>query len=137
MGGFPQLKHSDFVNTCERIKKHCDKSLIEEFGAFSKNGIKFFKNLSDYPVLYFKVDPEEYQKYYTNNKIFFVWHSHVIETCRPSPLDYSFSIESELPSLIYSVKNNDFSLFNPLSSKLIYFSVSECSINYDRSDNRR
>lgn len=131
MGGFPQLKHSDFVDLCKRIKNHCDQSLIEEFGVFSENGFKFFKNLSDYPVLYFKVNAEEYQKYYKNNKIIFVWHSHVIETCQPSPLDYSFSIESELPSLIYSVKNNNFSLFNPLSSKLIYFSVSECSINYD------
>lgn len=131
MGGFPLLKLSDFVDFCKKIKKHCDNSIKEEFGAVSSNGLKFFENLSDFPVLFFKVDPQEYLNYYTNNNIFFVWHSHVIETCRPSPLDYSFAIESELSSLIYSVKNNNFSLFNPLTSKLIYFSLSKCSIQYD------
>lgn len=65
------------------------------------------KNLSETPEFNFVIDAEKF----IENKVIYVYHSHVNESANPSKFDTKSSEELCVPFLIYSLRDNDFKLY--------------------------
>jgi proteasome lid subunit RPN8/RPN11 len=77
---------------------------VETCGIISKNKFLPCENLSPVPSNHFIIDPfiiiEKNPEY--------IYHSHVAISAKPSKLDRLYQQETDIPFVIYSLKDNDF-----------------------------
>lgn len=69
------------------------------------------ENLSENPKYHFKIDP----KIFIENKVLYVYHSHVDCTANPSSQDMLYSNELCVPFLIYSIRYDEFKIYKNIS----------------------
>jgi proteasome lid subunit RPN8/RPN11 len=96
-----------------QIKNHCLQSLNQESCGLvidSKHGAKVFpcKNESLFPEFHFKIN----LNVFIENKVLYVYHSHVNCSVRPSILDRKYSEELCVPFLIYSIRDDEFGIYD-------------------------
>ena len=77
------------------------------------SGVSFIEceNLSENPKYHFEIDP----KIFIENKVLYVYHSHVNSSAKPSKLDKKMCDELCIPYLIYSLRDDDFYLYENIS----------------------
>lgn len=80
-----------------------------EKGAYAKPML----NISDNKKISFKINPSEYLKYKSSDKLLGIYHSHPTSSESPSDFDLINAKEVGLPYLIYSLLNNKFFLHYP------------------------
>ena len=94
---------------------------IEICGIGNSKKLFFFKNISKTPKVRFEINPSDYFKILKN--AVFLFHSHCCGSAVPSEVDIFAAEEACLDSLIYSVPDRNFSLYNSKFKKCIYFSL--------------
>ena len=110
--------HVNFLKYIRGVSTRCD---FEICGYIARNKIVFLKNLSEHKKTTFVVDPRSLLKDFSD--IDYVFHSHPSGTAELSEADIGVSEEMGCPSLVYSVKQRQFALYNPRNATLIYFSI--------------
>ena len=77
------------------------------------SGVEFVKcdNLSESPEHNFEINP----KIFIENKVLYVYHSHVNCSADPSRLDVLYSNELCVPFLIYSIRDDEFKIYENIS----------------------
>jgi proteasome lid subunit RPN8/RPN11 len=103
-------------NILEQIKNYCRKNPdIECCGVvYCENEQLSFlecENISDNPTYNFVIDPVILIDY----DVEYIVHSHPVGSSRPSTNDIRNSDESCIPYLIYSIRDNDFYLYENIS----------------------
>ena len=103
-------------NILEQIKIYCrENTSVESCGVvhYANGDLNFLKceNLSDDPVHNFVIDASILIDY----DVRYVVHSHIKGSARPSINDTRNSDESCIPYLIYSIRDNDFYLYENIS----------------------
>lgn len=116
MAGFLVQKNFQLNNIpgyiLDEIKKYCKKKVNQEScGVIHlRDGELIFKeckNISLDPVNYFYIDPIILIDY----DVQYIVHSHIIGSSKPSENDINGSNELCIPYLIYSLKDDDFYLY--------------------------
>lgn len=122
--GSPLSNLSDFDKNLEEIRTFCTKNAKQETcGVVSEKGVHVLTNVSFLSYFFYEIDPLEYKRIRDNHKVLFFWHSHVLGRATPSELDIEYAYNADLPSLIYSLKTNSFSLFSSEYKALVYFTL--------------
>ena len=103
-------------NILEQIKNYCRENPgVESCGVvhYVNEGLNFLKceNLSDNPVHNFVIDASILIDY----DVRYIVHSHPVGSSQPSTNDVRNSDESCIPYLIYSIRDNDFYLYENIS----------------------
>lgn len=103
-------------NILEQIKIYCRENPgVESCGViyYANEGLNFLKceNLSDNPVHNFVIDVGILIDY----DVRYVVHSHIKGSAQPSINDIRNSDESCIPYLVYSMRDNDFYLYENIS----------------------
>jgi len=124
MVGSRLSKPLDLDDIFKKIKIICKNNPKEEScGLVSENGLHHLENVSEFKAFIYEINPVDYKKVRDEGVVSIFWHSHAIGGAIPSPMDTEYSLNSDLLCLIYSVKYECFSIFDPLSSDIIYFSI--------------
>lgn len=69
------------------------------------------ENLSENPEFHFCIDT----KIFVENKVLHVYHSHVNASANPSTIDIKYSDELCVPFLIYSIRDDEFKIYENIS----------------------
>ena len=98
------------------IRDHSRTSLQEETCGLiveEQDNYKFLacENLSENPSHHFKINP----KIFIENKVLYIYHSHVNCSANPSNLDILYSDELCIPFLIYSIRDDEFKIYKNIS----------------------
>lgn len=107
----------------EAIKYGLSNKKSEQFGFFKFNDTysdyEFIKceNLTSFNPNLFSCDDYRFYTNYLDNKIIALFHTHIIDSPEPSPLDIELSSSIGLPSFIVSCKSKQSYLFYPNSYK--------------------
>lgn len=96
----------------DQIKKHCKQNPKQEscgiiYSEEGKISFKACENISSNPTHYFCIDAVILIDY----DVQYVVHSHTIGSSRPSENDKNNSDELCIPYLIYSLRDDDFYLY--------------------------
>lgn len=96
----------------DEIRKYCRKFKKQESCGvvyFNNSTLSFLpcENISRSPEYYFLIDPVILIDY----DVQYIVHSHVIGSSQPSENDINSSNELCIPYLIYSLRDNDFFLY--------------------------
>ena len=107
------LQNSDLLNSIRRYSKVYDKQ--ESCGLIISRGlgVEFLEcvNLSKNPECSFVIDTKKF----IENKVLYVYHSHVNCSANPSKMDILTSNELGVPFLIYSLKCDEFRVYENIS----------------------
>lgn len=98
------------------IRKYSEASRQQETCGLvieAENNCEFLacQNLSENPCHHFKIDP----KIFIENKVLYVYHSHVNCSANPSNMDMLYSNELCIPFLIYSIRDDEFKIYKNIS----------------------
>lgn len=109
-----KLIHLNKINKIilDEIKGYCCKFTKEEScGIIYLNNFSLSflpcRNTSQSPEFYFSIDPVILVDY----DVQYIVHSHIVGPAKPSESDISNSNELCIPYLIYSLRDNDFFLY--------------------------
>lgn len=96
----------------DEIKKYCQKFKKQESCGIiylNDSALSFLpcKNISKSPEFYFSIDPLILIDY----DVKYIVHSHAVGSAKPSENDINSSNELCIPYLIYSLRDNDFFLY--------------------------
>lgn len=99
-----------------QVKIHCLESLVKESCGLiveSTSGLKVLpcKNESLFPEYHFIIN----LNIFIENKVLYVYHSHVNCSVKPSITDKLYSDELCIPFLIYSIRDDEFGIYNNIS----------------------
>ena len=111
------------LTTLNKVKECCLKKPKEESCGFiykNNNKIKVHpcKNFSSSPNKTFVIDPYDYELCCNQGEILGCYHSHINERGF-SHEDIHYSLETEIPYLLYTIKNDKFHFFDAL--KYFYY----------------
>lgn len=100
----------------KQVKAYCLGSLIEERCGLiveSASGMKVVscKNESSFPEYHFMIN----LNIFIENKVLYVYHSHVNCSVKPSITDKLYSDELCIPFLIYSIRDDEFGIYDNIS----------------------
>jgi len=100
----------------EQVKTYCLRSLTEESCGLiveSASGLKVLpcKNESPFPEHHFMIN----LNIFIENKVLYVYHSHVNCSVNPSITDKLYSDELCIPFLIYSIRDDEFGIYGNIS----------------------
>lgn len=117
MGVFPGQKDIHLHKAIlKQVKSYCLNSLAEEScGLIVKSalGVSVLpcKNESPFPEYHFMIN----LNIFIENKVLYVYHSHVDCSVKPSITDKLYSDELCIPFLIYSIRDDEFGIYNNIS----------------------
>lgn len=114
---------SDFKDILKFLKDHSDRYFNIECCAFVglRNGVyisQILANRSPEPNSFFCVDPLDFLKFKSENELLFIFHSHPHTSADFSEMDKSNAEACCLLSLVYSVVDNKFALYEPQNHEI-------------------
>ena len=114
---------SDFKDILKFLKDHSDRYFNIECCAFVglRNGVyisQILANRSPEPNSFFCVDPLDFLKFKSENELLFIVHSHPHTSADFSEMDKSNAEACCLLSLVYSVVDNKFALYEPQNHEI-------------------
>ena len=101
-----------------KIKKHALEETPRECCGIIVNDVKVMRcrNIAAKPTDHFSLSPLDYMKASRGGNINAIYHSHLDEE-NFSPTDVINSQTHEINYILYNIKNNSFSEFDPLKNK--------------------
>jgi proteasome lid subunit RPN8/RPN11 len=114
---------NNFENILQFLKDHSDRYFNIECCAFvglkDENFIiQILANRSPEPNSFFCVDPLDFLKFKSENELLFIFHSHPNTSAEFSEMDKANAEACCLLSLVYSVVDNKFALYEPQSHEI-------------------
>ena len=114
---------SDFKDILKFLKDHSDRYFNIECCAFVglRNGVyisQILANRSPEPNSFFCVDPLDFLKFKSENELLFIFHSHPHTSADFSEMDKANAEACCLLSLVYSVVDNKFALYEPQNHEI-------------------
>jgi proteasome lid subunit RPN8/RPN11 len=109
------------VNFLKYIQSVSNGLKSEACGYITEKKIVFLKNTSKYNKITFLADTSSLLKDF--RAIRYIFHSHPEGTAELSEADFSVAQEIKCPTIVYSVQEKQFSIYNPKNTSLIYFSI--------------
>jgi proteasome lid subunit RPN8/RPN11 len=109
----------------KKIKEHALEESPRECCGIIVNDVKVVRcrNVAHKPMDHFSLSPLDYMKASREGDINAIYHSHLDEE-KFSPSDIINSQTHEVNYILYNIKNNSFSEFNPLKKKTFIHSTS-------------
>ena len=103
-----------FLKIAEWSKEKMSVEICGFIGFSNENyTLKLCKNIAEDPKKYFAIDPLDFLTFKEENKIAYVFHSHVSGDEEPSEFDILMSENCCIPFMIYSLNTEMFKVYLP------------------------